>query len=126
MRFEAKHQELKAYTNVSFNRKNVCLSVGKKFSFKFADFLLNFQDIGHPLLEDFKRWSQYPPEQLLAAIKLVYKGEIVPGKKVSFKGTDYSVGSYIVTENEAIIITNLLKTSDNDVLVVFKKVIFSN
>lgn len=122
MRFEAKHQEIKAYTNVSFNRKNICFSVGNKFAFKYSDFLMNSEDITYPSFEDFKRWNQHPSEQVMTTIKIIHKGAIFPGKKVTFKGTDYSVGDYIATENGAIIITNFLKTSDNKILIVYKQV----
>lgn len=121
LRFEAKHQEIKAYTNVSCNRKNVCLSVGRKFAFKFADFLLRRESITI-LFEDFKEWNEYPNDQLLATVEVIHPGQITAGKKINFKGTDYSVDNYIVSDNGAIIIKNFLKTQDNEILVVFKKV----
>lgn len=121
MRFEAKHQEIKAYTNVSSNRRNVCMSAGRKFAFKFANFLLNKETLTR-FFEDFKEWYEYPDQQLLATVKLIHSGEIVPGKKITFKGTCYSVGDYIVLSSGAILINNFLKITENTFLVVFKKV----
>lgn len=44
IRFEAKHQAIKAYTNNSNNRRNICYSVCKKQGFEFAYFLLKGKD----------------------------------------------------------------------------------
>lgn len=121
MRFESKHQEIKSYTNVSFNRKNICMSVGRKFAFKFSDFLLNNKSVSS-LFENFKRWSEYPDQQLLDTVQLLHSGEITPGRKLNYKGTDYSIGDYILPTSGAIIIKNFLKTSDEKFLIVYKKV----
>lgn len=123
MRFEAKHQEIKGYTNVSCNRKNVCYSIGKKFAFKFADFLLNHEDITNPSIENFKRWNQHPSEPLLASIRAAYD-DIEYGKKVTFKGTDYSIGNYIPLEIGAIVISNFVKTGNDKLIIVYKEVEF--
>lgn len=44
IRFEAKHQEVLAYTSVSNSRKNICYSICKKNGYEFAYFLLKGKD----------------------------------------------------------------------------------
>lgn len=123
MRFESKHQEIKAYTNVSCNRINICWSIANKFSFKFANFLANNGIDMNNFYENFKKWNHYPNHNMLNSIKSVYGERISPFKQVKFKGTDYCVGHYIMSVNGAIIIQNILKT-DGAVLLVYKNVGF--
>lgn len=45
MRFESKNREMKNYTNVTGSRKNLSLSIAKKYSMKFSNFLLTNSEI---------------------------------------------------------------------------------
>lgn len=40
-RYEAKHKELKMYARAITSRKNICLTLAKKYQYKFAHLLLN-------------------------------------------------------------------------------------
>lgn len=43
-KFEGKHKQFKAYSNVITSRKNVPLSMGIKYQLKYANLLLNIKD----------------------------------------------------------------------------------
>lgn len=45
MRFEAKHQQMKAYAKVCFNRRNLCYSLGKKICFYNAHDVMKGENI---------------------------------------------------------------------------------
>lgn len=47
-KFEAKHKQFKAYSNVITSRKNVPLSMAMKYQLKYANFLLNVKDSHEP------------------------------------------------------------------------------
>jgi hypothetical protein len=40
-RYEAKHKEMKLYTHAITSRKNICMSLAKKYQYKFAYNILN-------------------------------------------------------------------------------------
>lgn len=43
MRYEGKHREFTTYTHAITSRKNICLSICKKFQLKFANYLIEIE-----------------------------------------------------------------------------------
>lgn len=118
MRFESKHQQMKAYAKVCFNRINLCYSLGKKICFFNANELLketdtlkrvlDYKAIRSPLHENFK-------DQLHN-----YKN----CEKVQFNGRMYVVGDYILASclNFVCRINQIALDYSNDkVMIIFEK-----
>lgn len=120
MRFEAKHQQIKAYAKVSCNRKNICLSMANKICYKFCDFLMNFESISRSI-DSFHVSGVHPEKRVIDSIRLETISELSFGKKVVFKGTSYEIGDYIVESTFGALITNIVKAGQ-DIILVFNKV----
>jgi len=92
-RYEAKHKELKMYARAITSRKNICLTLAKKYSFKFAHFLLNQQNN-----KDFIVFDKYKINsdlEFLSNILSMPYTNITSFSKINFKGTNYKIGSYV-------------------------------
>lgn len=91
MRFEAKHQALKAYAKVCFNRRNLPYSLGKKICYNMAiefsseaDFLIRIREF-KTSGEVFHHFNQ----QL--------KKDFKNCARVNYNGHHYAIGDYIIS-----------------------------
>lgn len=107
MRFEAKHQEAKAYAKVCRSRRNICYSIGKKFCFKNAAILLQNEN-QLKKITDFKKSN---------IILQSFSNDIAPLKScsnVKYKGKMYFVGDYILSDCGKLAYKILALAVDND------------
>lgn len=84
MRYEGKHREFTTYTHAITSRKNICLSICKKFQLKFANYLLSKEEPNYNMnlknkINDFFiceiiNASLDIPESYECFSKIVYKG----------------------------------------------------
>lgn len=100
IRFESKHQELKAFLRSSKNRRNVCLTMARKHqlrmcttfsdpSYLYCGFDVLSQLQALPMhLAGFSVWPEVDETHLIA-------------QKVSFCGTVYSVGDVVVVKSNS-------------------------
>jgi len=93
-RFEGKHKEIKMYARSITSRKNITLTLAKKFQIKFAYLLM--QPKKHDLVLNFKH--KIKESQFGKLISDKYK--ITPNQyecynKIEYKGTNYKEGYYL-------------------------------
>lgn len=91
MRFESKHQQLKAYAKVCFNRRNLCYSLGKKICFYNAYELLKGTEI-------LKRVLEY--KTITSSLHEEFKDKLPHYEncqRVRFNGRMYTVGDFLIT-----------------------------
>lgn len=94
---ERKHQEIKRYTNVNKNRKNLCFSAAKKMSIQEAATFLNRKNIFTKISEISKDTiSEYPHfHERLPNSQCV--------KFLKYCGQRYYIGDYIIHEDREFI-----------------------
>lgn len=83
IRPESKHQVIRAYTNNSRNRRNICYSISKKLGYGFASFLIN--NTGKKLLSSISKYSLQLTEEVEdTTIEFInqfnYTGTFIQGK----------------------------------------------
>lgn len=113
MRFEAKHQQCKAYAKVCNSRRNLCLSIGKKLCYHNAFVMMKKQNTSKitEMKKTGRRNHVFPNElqNFESCSSLKYKGRL------------YCVGDFILsnTFNQAFKILDIAvrKSSDEMVLV---------
>lgn len=92
MRFEAKHQDLKAYAKVCFNRRNLPFSLGKKMCFNDAVQFLNNE--GLKRIRQLKRIDTSFHDQFNSKLKQNFKN----CTRVNHNGRVYETGDYIMSD----------------------------
>lgn len=120
MRFESKHQQIKSYTNVSSNRRNVCLSSALKLCYQFSAFLMNFGGSTNNI-ENIIRDRAKPNTSILQLLKIENQLDHIFCKNIMFKGTQYQIDDFIVEEDYGVQIKNIV-ILHGQVLLVFNKV----
>lgn len=91
--YEAKHKELKMYARAITSRKNICLTLAKKYTFKFAHFLLNKQNNKEFIV--FDKHIINSDLEFLSNNVSISSSNIISFSNIDFKGTIYKVGSYV-------------------------------
>ncbi|CAH1736352.1 unnamed protein product [Aphis gossypii] len=93
-KYESKHRELKMYARAITSRKNITLSLAKKFQLKFADFLLNGTKIDDVITADKHKidccYHELLADHLEDTLK-IYDCYT----QLKFKGTAYKIGYYL-------------------------------
>lgn len=104
-RFEAKHQQLKEYARVCFSRKNIPLTICKKFCLNFAHFLTQNQNRFRLIKDIHYRGSLEFPVS-------VPNCEFV--SSLRYKGTCFSIGDIITRNNTQFIIRGIAVEKKNE------------
>lgn len=129
-RLEAKHQELKSYSNVSHNRRNVPLSMAKKQTFRFADTILNFNpECLSNFVSSIKKLNMSMFDvTILDSVKMFLKqnnkifDKFACAEKITYKGTTFARGEYlIINEDSAALIKGII-IADFHVIVLYNYV----
>lgn len=81
------------YARAITSRKNICLTLAKKYSFKFAHFLLNQQNNKEFII--FYKCKINSDLEFLSNILNMSSTNITSFSKIDFKGTIYKIGSYV-------------------------------
>ncbi|KAL5278418.1 hypothetical protein ACFFRR_003200 [Megaselia abdita] len=89
-KFESKHQQLKEYARCCFSRKNIPLSICKKFCIEFAYILTQYKD-RCTKVKDIKLKGSTVYAATECECKFVYS--------VRYKGTTFEIGN-IITKDE--------------------------
>lgn len=122
---ESKHQEVKSYTNVSHNRRNIQVSIANKQQLRFSDTILNFNAV---CLTDFvtsiKKTNQSMFDEIvLNALKCFLEQNnksfenLNCAEKITFKGTIFSKNEYLIKdEDSACLIEGIVITSSNAII----------
>lgn len=92
MRFEAKHQQCKAYAKVCHSRRNLCLSIAKKICYNNAFIMLN-KDINYNKVSEIKRSHKQ---------SYLFTNELqtfVSCSSAKYKGKKYCVEDFILSNS---------------------------
>jgi len=81
------------YARAITSRKNICLTLAKKYTFKFAHFLLNKQNNKEFIV--FDKHIINSDLEFLSNNVSISSTNIISFSKIDFKGTIYKVGSYV-------------------------------
>lgn len=130
-RFEGKHKELKTYARVTSSRKNITLTLAKKFKFKFSNYLMNTKQINLILKE--KHNINY--NESLKNI-IFNKTNLLPinykmYSEVQYQGTCYKTDFYLsksinIAESYLFEIISILIVNSKEVLILAKQIKLSN
>jgi len=108
-RYEAKHKELKMYARAITSRKNICLTLAKKYQYKFAHFLLNNEsnqilvvNMRHSITSNHK-------EFLSSTILFMSSNNFDSYSRINYKGTDYEIGNYITNYIDEVCLYEILE-----------------
>lgn len=129
-RLESKHQELKSYTNVSHNRRNVPVSIAKKQMYTFSDTILNFDpNCLKSFVSSIKSITARFENIVLDALKMWLTQnqktfeKLISAERVTYKGTIFAKGEYLINnEDSAALIIGIIIT-DNDAIILYHSVI---
>lgn len=97
-KFEAKHKSFKAYAHSITSRKNICLTLAKKFQLKFANDILHSKNNPTEYQIDEKRKCNTAFLNIIVKkLKLNESNNISCFNQITFKGIKYNVGLYVST-----------------------------
>lgn len=126
-RLEAKHQEVKSYTNVSHNRKNVPVSIATKQMYRFSDTILSFDgDCLKNFVSSIKNMALSLFDNIiLDSVKCFLTQnnrsfeKFICAEKVTYKGTIFAKDEYLViNEDIAALIVGII-VADNNVVIMY-------
>lgn len=102
-KFESKHRQFKIYSHVISSRKNICLTLAKKYALKFAYFILAGESINSVfhLDEKFEIKSNYAP--IITNKLKIDNNTFKYYSRVSLNGNEYACGKYIAIYKNDII-----------------------
>lgn len=126
-RLEAKHQELKSYSNVSHNRRNLPVSMANKQMFRFSDTLLNFDPecLANFVTSIKKSHMSLFDETVLDSIKIFLEqnnktfDKFVCAERITYKGTDFAKGEYLIIDDDSAALIKGLIVAYFEVVVVY-------
>lgn len=126
-RLEAKHQELKSYTNVSHNRKNICVSIANKQMFRFSDTILNFNpDCLTNFVSSIKKINlSLFNKTILDSVKLFLKNhnktfqKFICAEKVDYKGTCFASKEYLIIDEDKAALIDGIIVADNNLIILY-------
>lgn len=123
-KFEAKHKQFKIYANAITSRKNICLTLAKKFELKFANQIL-FDKIGHNSLE----YSQN--DEIISNYCNLISDKLKTNKKylkfyrrIKFNGNEFRTGYYVGILNDDVElyeIINIVVREKNSIILFAQK-----
>lgn len=115
IRFEAKHRELKQYTNNTTSRKNIALSIAIKIQLKSAYKIMFQNGLQHKLI--CKKMHKLN-EQQVTDFGLEKNTNYFQTSTVSYKGTIYKTNFYFSTPNPSVklfqIVNIVVDTNENE------------
>lgn len=93
-KFESKHRQFKIYSHIIASRKNICLTLAKKYALKFAYFILTGESIKFDINfnNKFEIESNYAP---IMVNKLKTDKKIKYYSSITFNGNEYTCGKHI-------------------------------
>lgn len=122
-KYEAKHRQFKMYAHAISSRKNICLTLAKKYQFCFANYLLNFSQkkSRYTFNKDDKIQTNFV--NLICSKLEKNENNVECFDKVEFEGKEYKKGYYISTRSSdynIYIIVNFVLT-DNQFFIFCQK-----
>lgn len=106
-RYEAKHKEMKLYAHAITSRKNICLSLAKKYQYKFAYNILNSSLVKINLNNKYVNDSNY--NQLILRVLHLTSDQYICYSQIEFKGTLYKIGYFFTHYNDEICVYEILE-----------------
>jgi len=122
-RFEGKHKEIKMYARSITSRKNITLTLAKKFQIKFAFLLM--QPIKHNLTLNPKHKIQSLYDHIICPKYQISSGQFKCYKRIEYMGTDYKAGYYLTRFEEEMClfeITEIIIINNIQTVIVCKKI----
>lgn len=127
MRLESKHQELKSYSSVCHNRRNILVSIANKQSFRFADTILSFDSTTlHNYVSSVNKINpNLFSDTVLGAVKCFLNQNnkkienFICAEKIVFKGTVYVKNEYLIINDESAALINGIVLSGSDVIIIY-------
>jgi len=107
-RYEAK--DMKLYAHAITSRKNICLSLAKKYQYKFAYNILSsnsFSDVKINTNNKYVKDSNY--NQLILRALHLTSDQYICFSQIEFKGTLYKIGYFITNFNDEICVYEILE-----------------
>lgn len=114
--YEAKHKQFKLYSHAITSRKNICLSLAKKFQYLFADYVLNFSHSSINYYLDEKNEIECNFDSIVKHKLKVNENSIKYFEKIEYNGIKFKKNYYVAQYcNDYIIhkILNIVKFEDN-------------
>lgn len=106
-RFEAKHKELKSVARSTNSRKNVILTIAKRYQLKFANYIITPSkdllviNINH---EDVVRFTNNQKDPTFKYLSSQYRGF----SQIDYKGAIYKKTDFVtITRNEAVLLFHI-------------------
>jgi len=107
-RYEAKHKELKMYARAITSRKNICLTLAKKYQYKFAHLLLN-KESNKTFVVNMRHMINSNHTEFLLNNSFMSSTSFDSYSKINFKGTEYEVGNYITNFIDEVCLYEILE-----------------
>jgi hypothetical protein len=95
------------YARAITSRKNICLTLAKKYSFKFAHFLLNQQHYKEFII--FDKHKTNSDFEFLSNILSMSSTNVTIFSKIDFKGTIYEIGSHVTCFKHSLCLYKILE-----------------
>lgn len=104
-KFEAKHRQFKVYSHCITSRKNICLSLARKYELKFAYQMFTFENHDDQLI-DIGNISKIDSKYgfIISEKMNLPKQELNAYSKISFRGTEFRINQFVVTFSHDFII----------------------
>jgi len=106
-RFEGKHKEIKMYARSTSSRKNITLTLAKKFQFKFAHYLLRSETTLTIVNSNHNICSLY--SESLFSILTLSTADYKCYSQIEYKGTLYKRGYYLTKFVEELCLFEILE-----------------
>lgn len=104
--FEQKHKQFKVYSHCITSRKNICLTLAKKYELKFAFQLLKGTNFVNTLTSNENHLIENSNFENIIKNKLPYDHDVSIEfySRIHFKGIEYNQGCYISVFNKDILL----------------------
>lgn len=112
-KFESKHRQFKIYSHAMTSRKNICLTLGRKYQLKFANYLLQEKNFDDFFLDEKHEVTMSSfKEIIIEKLKSTPKAMKI-FSKVLFRGICFANNFYVakyIDDIQIYIILNIIKT----------------
>lgn len=117
-KYEAKHKQFKIYSHTTTSRKNICLTLAKKYQFKFCNQILHFSNTDNKCVYMGEIESNFS-DIIRCKLSLNNNYPIKYFSKVEHNGYKYTKGFFVATcsdDYKIFLIINILKIDKNGLL----------